>query len=92
MGKQQISISFKNNEKDTKTYQVILALDDRAVEVKAVLYEYFVLGHRFIDNNQAISFRKLERNEGVGKGIIHNENSLNDYEFDEEDSPDVLNF
>ena len=43
MAKQQISISFKNNTKESEMFRIINNIEDKAGEIKPVLYKYFVL-------------------------------------------------
>ena len=45
MAKQQISISFKNNTKESEMFKIINEIEDKAGEIKPVLYKYFVLIH-----------------------------------------------
>ena len=42
MAKQQISISFKNNTKESEMFKIINEIEDKAGEIKPVLYKYFV--------------------------------------------------
>ena len=51
MAKQQISISFKNNTKESEMFRIINAIEDKGGEIKPVLYKYFVFGYRFIEEN-----------------------------------------
>lgn len=51
MAKQQISISFKNNTKESEMFRIINEIEDKAGEIKPVLYKYFVLGYRFAEEN-----------------------------------------
>ena len=51
MAKQQISISFKNNTKESEMFKIINEIEDKAGEIKPVLYKYFVLGYRFAEEN-----------------------------------------
>ena len=51
MAKQQISISFKNNTKESEMFRIINDIEDKAGEIKPILYKYFVLGYRFAEEN-----------------------------------------
>lgn len=51
MAKQQISISFKNNTKESEMFKIINEIEDKAGEIKPILYKYFVLGYRFAEEN-----------------------------------------
>ena len=51
MAKQQISISFKNNTKESELFRIINSIEDKAGEIKPILYKYFVLGYRFAEEN-----------------------------------------
>ena len=51
MAKQQISISFKNNTKESEMFRIINSIEDKGGEIKPVLYKYFVLGYRFIEED-----------------------------------------
>lgn len=77
MGKQQISISFKNNTKESEMFRIINEIEDKAGEIKPVLYKYFVLGYRFEENASA-GPRNIQVN--------------NQVEEDEDDGVDVTDF
>ena len=51
MAKQQISISFKNNTKESEMFRIINDIENKAGEIKPILYKYFVLGYRFAEEN-----------------------------------------
>lgn len=78
MAKQQISISFKNNTKETEMFKIINEIEDKAGEIKPVLYKYFVLGYRFAEEN-------------VSAGPV-NIQTITQVEEDEDDGVDVTNF
>ena len=78
MAKQQISISFKNNTKESEMFRIINNIEDKAGEIKPVLYKYFVLGYRFSEENA----RK-------GQGNIQGSNEI---EEDQDDGVDVTDF
>lgn len=78
MAKQQISISFKNNTKESEMFRIINNIEDKAGEIKPVLYKYFVLGYRF-----------YEENASKGQGNIQGSNEI---EEDQDDGVDVTDF
>ena len=78
MAKQQISISFKNNTKESEMFRIINEIEDKAGEIKPVLYKYFVLGYRFEN--------EIARN---GNGKIQ---SINKVEEVEEEEIDITDF
>ena len=78
MAKQQISISFKNNTKESEMFRIINNIEDKAGEIKQVLYKYFVLGYRF-----------SEENASKGQGNIQGSNEI---EEDQDDGVDVTDF
>ena len=78
MAKQQISISFKNNTKESEMFRIINSIEDKAGEIKPVLYKYFVLGYRFAEEN-------------ASDGPV-NIQTINQVEEDEDDGVDVTNF
>lgn len=45
-----ITVSFKNIKKDLALYEILDSMEDRSTEIKSVLYEYYILGHRFASN------------------------------------------
>ena len=75
MAKQQISISFKNNTKETELFRIINKIEDKAGEIKPILYKYFVLGYRFAEENASAGpvnihpINKVEENEDDGVDI-----------------------
>ena len=78
MAKQQISISFKNNTKESEMFRIINRIEDKAGEIKPVLYKYFVLGYRFAEENESAGSINIQSN--------------NQVEEDEEDGVDVTDF
>lgn len=78
MAKQQISISFKNNTKESEMFKIINGIEDKAGEIKPVLYKYFVLGYRFAEENAS--------------GGPINIQSINQVEEDEDDGVDITDF
>ena len=78
MAKQQISISFKNNTKATEMFKIINEIEDKAGEIKPVLYKYFVLGYRFAEENVSTGPRNIQVN--------------NQVEEDEDDGVDITDF
>ena len=78
MAKQQISISFKNNTKETEMFKIINEIEDKAGEIKPVLYKYFVLGYRFAEENESAGSINIQSN--------------NQVEEDEDDGVDVTDF
>ena len=78
MAKQQISISFKNNTKETELFRIINSIEDKAGEIKPILYKYFVLGYRF-----------AEENASKGQVNIQINNEVEEYE---DDGVDVTDF
>ena len=77
MAKQQISISFKNNTKESEMFRIINAIEDKGGEIKPVLYKYFVLGYRFEN--------EIARN---GNGKIQPVNRVEEVEEEEIDITD----
>ena len=77
MAKQQISISFKNNTKESEMFRIINEIEDKAGEIKPVLYKYFVLGYRFEN--------EIARN---GNGKIQPVNKVEEFEEEEIDITD----
>lgn len=78
MAKQQISISFKNNTKETELFRIINKIEDKAGEIKPILYKYFVLGYRFAEENASAGPMNIQSN--------------NQVEEDEDDSIDITDF
>ena len=78
MAKQQISISFKNNTKESEMFRIINEIEDKAGEIKPVLYKYFVLGYRFSEENVSTGPRNIQVN--------------NQVEEDEDDGVDITDF
>lgn len=78
MAKQQISISFKNNTKESEMFKIINEIEDKAGEIKPILYKYFVLGYRFAEENASASTSNIQVN--------------NKIEEDEDDGIDVTDF
>lgn len=78
MAKQQISISFKNNTKETEMFKIINEIEDKAGEIKPVLYKYFVLGYRFAEENASAGPVNIQ--------------TITQVEEDEDDGVDVTNF
>lgn len=78
MAKQQISISFKNNTKETELFRIINKIEDKAGEIKPILYKYFVLGYRFAEENASVGPVNIQVN--------------NQVEEDEDDGIDVTDF
>lgn len=78
MAKQQISISFKNNTKESEMFKIINEIEDKAGEIKPILYKYFVLGYRFAEENASASQPNIQVN--------------NKIEEDEDDGIDVTDF
>ena len=78
MAKQQISISFKNNTKETELFRIINKIEDKAGEIKPILYKYFVLGYRFAEENASTGPRNIQVN--------------NQIEEDEDDGVDITDF
>ncbi|MDU4882678.1 hypothetical protein [uncultured Clostridium sp.] len=78
MAKQQISISFKNNTKESEMFRIINRIEDKAGEIKPVLYKYFVLGYRFAEENESAGSINIQSN--------------NQVEEDEDDGVDVTDF
>ena len=78
MAKQQISISFKNNTKESEMFKIINEIEDKAGEIKPVLYKYFVLGYRFAEENVSTGPRNIKVN--------------NQVEEDEDDGVDITDF
>lgn len=78
MAKQQISISFKNNTKETELFRIINKIEDKAGEIKPILYKYFVLGYRFAEENASVGPVNIQ--------------PINKVEEDEDDGVDVTDF
>lgn len=78
MAKQQISISFKNNTKESEMFRIINNIEDKAGEIKPILYKYFVLGYRFAEENASTGPVNIQVNKKV--------------EEDEDDGIDVTDF
>ena len=78
MAKQQISISFKNNTKESEMFKIINEIEDKAGEIKPVLYKYFVLGYRFAEETASTGPRNIQVN--------------NQVEEDEDDGVDITDF
>ena len=78
MAKQQINISFKNNSKESEMFRIINRIEDKAGEIKPVLYKYFVLGYRFAEENESAGSINIQSN--------------NQVEEDEDDGVDVTDF
>lgn len=78
MAKQQISISFKNNTKETELFGIINKIEDKAGEIKPILYKYFVLGYRFAEENASTGPVNIQ--------------PINQVEEDEDDGVDVTDF
>ena len=78
MAKQQISISFKNNTKESEMFKIINEIEDKAGEIKPILYKYFVLGYRFAEESASASQPNIQVN--------------NKIEEDEDDGIDVTDF
>ena len=78
MAKQQISISFKNNTKESEMFRIINEIEDKAGEIKPVLYKYFVLGYRFAEENASVGPVNIQVN--------------NQVEEDEDDGVDITDF
>lgn len=78
MAKQQISISFKNNTKETELFRIINKIEDKAGEIKPILYKYFVLGYRFAEENASAGPANIQVN--------------NQVEEDEYDGIDITDF
>lgn len=78
MAKQQISISFKNNTKESEMFRIINEIEDKAGEIKPVLYKYFVLGYRFTEENASAGAANIQVN--------------NQVEEDEYDGIDITDF
>lgn len=78
MAKQQISISFKNNTKESEMFRIINNIEDKAGEIKPILYKYFVLGYRFAEENASAGPVNIQVNKKV--------------EEDEDDGIDVTDF
>ena len=77
MAKQQITISFKNNTKESKMFELLNNFEDKSGEIKPVLYKYFVLGYRFEN--------EIARN---GNGKIQPVNKVEEFEEEEIDITD----
>lgn len=78
MAKQQISISFKNNTKESEMFRIINEIEDKAGEIKPVLYKYFVLGYRFAEENANTAPVNIK--------------PVNSVEEDEDDGVDITDF
>lgn len=78
MAKQQISISFKNNTKESEMFKIINEIEDKAGEIKPILYKYFVLGYRFAEENASTGPSNIQVN--------------NKIEEDEDDGIDITDF
>ena len=78
MAKQQISISFKNNTKESEMFRIINEIEDKAGEIKPVLYKYFVLGYRFAEENASAGPVNIQ--------------PINQVEEDEDDGIDITDF
>ena len=78
MAKQQISISFKNNTKETELSRIINKIEEKAGEIKPILYKYFVRGYRFAEENASTGPRNIQVN--------------NQVEEDEDDGVDITDF
>lgn len=65
MAKQQISISFKNNTKETELFKIINSIEDKAGEIKPILYKYFVLGYKLVEENEILNSSIIQTKETV---------------------------
>lgn len=59
MAKQQISISFKNNTKESELFKIINSIEDKAGEIKPILYKYFILGYKLVEENEILTASKI---------------------------------
>ena len=55
-----MTTTFKNTTKDLALWEVLEDMEDRGLEVKRVLYKYFVLGLKFEVGKEPVQKREEE--------------------------------